>query len=251
MIDAQLVYVKKAFNLLSKNAFLTNKTDIKFRGIRKWNENCSTLNIFVEDTVSEDIFANFQEVTGELLKMKTKILTLTLGITALVSAGCETTANNANVRNANLANSNTAVVVNNNSNMVNMNTSNANRTMNSNVNRADYDKNRAEYEKDKGTSTIGQGANDSWIWFKTKSALATTDDLRDSTINVDVVNDVITLKGTVATAAEKTKAEATAKTIEGQKGVKNELKVQSGDSMTNQMVNGNSSSNSSANTNRK
>jgi osmotically-inducible protein OsmY len=184
--------------------------------------------------------------------MKAKILTITLGITALVSAGCETTANNANVRNGNVAvNSNTAVVVNNNSNMVNMNmnSSNANRMMNSNVNRADYDKNRADYEKDKGSSTIGQGANDSWIWFKTKSALATTDDLRDSTINVDVVNDVITLKGTVATAAEKTKAESVAKGIEGQKGVKNELKVQAGDSMTNQMVNGNTSSNSKATTN--
>jgi osmotically-inducible protein OsmY len=185
--------------------------------------------------------------------MKAKILTITLGIAALASAGCETTANNANVRNGNIvANSNTAVVVNNNSNMVNMNmnSSNANR-MNSNVNRADYDKNRADYEKEKGSSTIGQGANDSWIWFKTKSALATTDDLRDSTINVDVVNDVVTLKGTVATAAEKTKAESVAKGIEGQKGVKNELKVQAGDSMTNQMVNGNTSSNSKANMNKK
>ena len=69
----------------------------------------------------------------------------------------------------------------------------------------------------------------------------TADDLRDSTINVDVVNDVITLKGTVATAAQKTQAETVAKTIDGQKGVKNELQVRAGDSMTNQMVNGNTS----------
>lgn len=183
--------------------------------------------------------------------MKAKILTLSLGLATLISAGCETTTNTNAVRNSNMAANNTALVVNNNSNMANGNMSNANRSMNSNVNRADYDKNKADYEKDKGTSTIGQGANDSWIWFKTKSALATIDGLRDSTINVDVANDVITLKGTVATAAEKTKAEATAKTIEGQKGVKNELKVQAGDSMSNQMVNGNSSTNSSANTNKK
>ena len=90
---------------------------------------------------------------------------------------------------------------------------------NSNISREQYDKNRAEYEKDRGASTIGQGANDSWIWFKTRAALATTDDLRDSTINVDVDNAKITLKGTVATAAQKASAEKVAKTIEGQTGV--------------------------------
>jgi hypothetical protein len=57
---------------------------------------------------------------------------------------------------------------------------------NSNISREQYDKNRAEYEKDKGSSTIGQGVNDSWIWFKTRAALMTTSDLRESTINVDV-----------------------------------------------------------------
>ena len=122
--------------------------------------------------------------------------------------------------------------------------------VNYNASRADYDKDRTKYEAEKGASTIGQGANDSWIWFKTKGALAASNDLRDSTINVDVDKDIITLKGTVATAAQKTQAEAVAKGIEGQKGIKNELKVQAGDSMTNQMVGGNSNmkmSNSNAN----
>lgn len=141
---------------------------------------------------------------------------------------------------------------------VNVNTKNANNTnanrvapsptatidrKNANVSREEYDKNRAEYEKDKGSSTIGQGVNDSWIWFKTKAALATAADLRDSTINVDVVNDVITLKGTVTSAAQKAAAEKVAKSIEGQKGVKNELTVKPADSVTNQMVNGNTKSN--------
>jgi len=112
--------------------------------------------------------------------------------------------------------------------------------MNSNVARADYDRDRSKYEADKGTSTIGQGANDSWLWFKTKGALAASNDLRDSTINVDVANDVITLKGTVATQAQKTQAETVAKGIDGQKGIKNELKVQANDSMTNQMTGSNS-----------
>lgn len=148
---------------------------------------------------------------------------------ALIGCGGDT---NVNVRNTN-ANAN----------------ANANRTVpsptptvdrtNSNITREEYDRNRAEYERDRGSSTIGQGVNDSWIWFKTRAALATTDDLRDSTINVDVVNDVITLKGTVATAAQKAKAESVAKGIEGQKAVKNELTVKPADSAVNRVVNGN------------
>lgn len=142
-----------------------------------------------------------------------------------------------------------------NSNAVNTNTNTAAvnntaatptpREANANITREEYERDREEYERERGSSTIGQGINDSWLWFKTRAALATADDLRESTINVDVVNDVITLKGTVASAAQKTRAEEIAKGIEGQKGVKNELLVRAGDSVTNQAVNGNT-----ANTNR-
>lgn len=163
--------------------------------------------------------------------MRLKFISIIVG-TVLASSACETATNtNVNIRNAN---SNTAIVV----NATATPTVNTNRP-NSNVNRADYDKNRAEYEKDKGSSSIGQGANDSWLWFKTRTALLTTDDLRESTINVDVANDVVTLKGTVGTAAQKAQAETVAKGIEGVKSVKNELTVRAKDSMTNQMVNGN------------
>ena len=112
---------------------------------------------------------------------------------------------------------------------------------NTNMSREEYDKNRAECEKEKGSSSIGQGVNDSWIWFKTRAALMTASDLRESTINVDVTNDVITLKGTVANAAQKASAEKVAKSIEGQKGVKNELKVAPNDSVTNTKTNSNTS----------
>lgn len=169
---------------------------------------------------------------------------------AAVSIGCETAANtNVTTNKALNSNSNVAVVVNNNSNVVAVNSNTGgSTTTNSNVSRADYDKDRAKYEVNKGTSTIGQGANDSWIWFKTKGALAAANDLSDSTINVDVANDVTTLKGTVKTAAQKTQAETVAKGIEGVKSVKNELKVDAKDSLTNQVVNGNTAaSNSNAN----
>lgn len=181
--------------------------------------------------------------------MKIKIF-MTIGLSALAFAGCETTSNsNVTLRNAN---SNMAVVVNNNANTPTIiNTTTNSNMRNSNVNRGDYDKNRGDYEKDKGSSTIGQGVNDSWLWFKLKTALAAASDLRDSTINVDVVNDVVTLKGSVGTAAEKASAEKIAKEIEGVKSVKNELKVAANDSMTNQMVNGNTSNKSNSNMNKK
>lgn len=183
--------------------------------------------------------------------MNTKFLTLSLGLATLVSIGCDSTSNtNVNLKNVNMSN-NTATVVNNNSNMVNANM-NSNRMTSSNVNRADYDKNRAEYEKNKGESKIGTGASDSWIWFKTKGALALlADDLRDSTINVDVDNGVITLRGTVANAAQKAKAAEVANGIEGKTSVKNELKIAANDSMTNQVVNGNTNMKSNANMNKK
>lgn len=168
--------------------------------------------------------------------MRNRALLIFALASAVFMAGCDSSANvnvnvNANSRNANRpAATPTATAA----------------PSNSNVSREEYDKRRAEYEREKGSSTIGQGVNDSWMWFKTKTALAAADDLRDSTINVDVVNDVITLKGTVATAAQKSHAETVAKSIEGQKSVKNELTVKANDSMTNQMVNGNTS-----NTNKK
>lgn len=163
--------------------------------------------------------------------MKKIVLTFTLLSISIVLGACGMDATvNSNNRNANgNTNINRATPV---------PTATIDRS-NSNVSREDYDRNRAEYERDRGSSTIGQGVNDSWIWFKTRAALATTDDLRDSTINVDVVNDVITLMGTVGTQAQKASAERVAKTIEGQKGVKNELTVRPQDSIANRVVNGN------------
>lgn len=177
--------------------------------------------------------------------MKLKILTVTAAAALFAACGGTTsnTANNAHngVTNLGANNANTgAIVVNSNTNTA------SNRWANTNVTREEYDKNRAEYEKDKGNSSIGTGANDSWLWFKTRAALLTTSDLRESTIDVDVANDVVTLRGTVETAAQKAKAEQVAKGIDGVKSVKNELKVAPEDSMTN--TSGNTSkSNSNAN----
>lgn len=174
--------------------------------------------------------------------MNKKLTGLLLGtaLSAIAFSACET-APTANGNKTIVVNSNTAVVTNNNTNVAVVNTTTT--KWNANMTREEYDKSRADYEKDKGTSTVGQGANDSWIWFKTRSALLATNDLRESTINVDVANDMITLRGTVATKEQMMKAEEVAKGIEGNKGVKNELKVAPADSMTNMntnsVVNGN------------
>ncbi len=169
-----------------------------------------------------------------------------IAVFAMAFTACETATNtNVNVNKAMNANSNMAVVVNSNSNMA-MNSNMASNRWNANMSRADYDRDRARYEVEKGTSTIGQGANDSWLWFKTRAALLATDDLRESTINVDVNNDVVTLRGTVANKAQSDKAASVAKDIDGVKSVNNQLKVQPGDSMTNQAVNGNTKPNSNA-----
>lgn len=120
---------------------------------------------------------------------------------------------------------------------------NANRAVNANANananlsptpragtREEYERNRERYQREAKESgrRVGTGANDLWLWVKTRVDLAAADDLRDSTINVDVDNDVVTLTGTVATAAQKARAEQVAKAVEGVKSVRNQLKVSAG-----------------------
>lgn len=175
-----------------------------------------------------------------------KIMFLTfVAAFALALAGCETTKE---------TNTNKAVVVNNNANMMNANMMNANTTS-----RVNYDKEitREEYDKDKDLylddaksagRTIGSGVEDGWLWTKTTSALATTNDLRDSTIDVDVENAVVTLSGTVASKTEMEKAVKVAQEIKDVKSVKNNLKVAPGDSMTNQMMTDDPNTKSNANT---
>ena len=171
---------------------------------------------------------------------------LAAGALAAAAAGCgdgaNSNANNANA-NANRANAN-AVNANANAN-ANANTARSgayNRNYNS---KDDYTREDANYraEAKNAGSSIGQGIEDGWIHFKARTALATTDDLRDSTINVDVDNNVVTLRGTVANAAQKAKAATEAKKIKGVKNVVNKLEVRAdGDASK-----GNANANANAN----
>lgn len=147
---------------------------------------------------------------------------------AALGAACDNGANgNANMTNANVVITNANIHA--NANMANANMANANARGNYNarITKEDYEKDKERYgqEAKKTGETIGAGLTDGWLWVKTKGALAAVDDLRDSTINVDLNNSVVTLRGSVANAAQKAKAEATAKGIDGVKSVKNELTV--------------------------
>jgi hyperosmotically inducible protein len=187
-----------------------------------------------------------------------KITLITLAAVAgLASIGCSTTdGTNANTKTTGAnANANTAVVVNTNTantNGTGVSTMNSNSAMgNMAITREEYDKNKDKYaaEAKSAGRTIGSGAEDGWLWTKTRAALATTNDLRESTINVDVSNNVVTLTGSVASKEQSEKAASVAKGIEGVKSVTNNLKVNASDSMASQMTGGNANT-KSANSNK-
>ena len=158
---------------------------------------------------------------------------------AVLFAGCDNTANQNATANRN-ANANA------NANATATATPVANTNTNRAPTRAEYEANKERYNREAKQSgrKVGTGTNDTWLWIKTRWDLAAADDLRDSTINVDVDNDVVTLSGTVASAAQKTRAEAVAKAVEGVKSVRNELKVQA--STTNANANANRNANANA-----
>lgn len=152
--------------------------------------------------------------------MRSRIMGLiVLGVLAVLILGCNNTANE-NVttnRNANVtaASPTPTQVVNANTNTRRAPT------------REEYERDKDRYSREakEAGRTIGTGLNDGWLWVKARFDLAAADDLRDSTINVDVDKGVVTLTGTVASAAQKTRAEAVAKSVEGVTSVKNMLKV--------------------------
>ena len=138
---------------------------------------------------------------------------------AVLAVGCNNAANdNTANRNANANATATATatpaVANNNSNR-------------RAPTREDYDRDKERYQREARESgrKVGSGVNDGWLWVKTRFDLAAADDLRDSTINVDVDNGVVTLTGTVPSNTQKARAEQIVTPVEGVKSVRNQLRV--------------------------
>jgi hyperosmotically inducible periplasmic protein len=171
------------------------------------------------------------------MQMRRRITGLiALAALSVLLPGCDSTANY-NTANGN-ANANANAPVNSATPPA---VANANANANRAPTREDYERDRERYNREARESgrKVGTGANDGWLWVKTRFELATADDLRDSTINVDVDNNVVTLTGTVASAAQKTRAEAVAKAVEGVTSVRNQLRVGTDNANGNGNANGN------------
>jgi hyperosmotically inducible protein len=167
---------------------------------------------------SNSVTVTNQQEVSESMRYKFAKIT-TVAALAVSFIGCGDTANQNTNANANRTANANAAVVNANANVT--------PTPRRGLTREEYERDKARYTREakEAGRTIGSGVNDGWLWVKTKFDLAAADDLRDSTINVDVDNAVVTLTGTVATAAQKAQAEKIAKSVEGVKSVKNMLKV--------------------------
>jgi hyperosmotically inducible protein len=75
------------------------------------------------------------------------------------------------------------------------------------------------------TKTAGRKITDGWVKSKIFAQYLTESALDNSDIDIDVANGVVTLNGTVKTAAGKTRAVAIAKATDRVKSVKDNLKV--------------------------
>jgi len=93
---------------------------------------------------------------------------------------------------------------------------------------AEKSKNGADKAADKtkeGVSKTGEAITDSWITTRVHSKFVGEDLLKDSNINVDTKDHVVTLKGTVMSAAGRARAVEQAKEVEGVQRVIDRLTI--------------------------
>jgi osmotically-inducible protein OsmY len=85
---------------------------------------------------------------------------------------------------------------------------------------------KEEWEKAKQVGDqVSKRVEDAWIHAKIVAKLVGTADTPARDINVDVVRNVVTLRGKVSTAQEKSEAQRVAQETEGVERVENQLKV--------------------------
>jgi osmotically-inducible protein OsmY len=140
-------------------------------------------------------------------------IAMVIVLAALGLGACQNTNTNSNA-NANM-NANTA-------------TPEAAATASPEKTRGNYTEKEAQEERERAKSskeTIGDTLDDAWIHTKIVAKLIANSTTPERKINVDVVKNVVTLRGTVDTAEEKAVAEKIAKETDGVKSVVNQLKV--------------------------
>ena len=93
----------------------------------------------------------------------------------------------------------------------------------------DYTEDMAKTAREQARATghkLGESLEDAWIHTKITSKLIADGDTPSRTINVDVVNNVVTLRGKVDSAEARNEAERIAKSTEGVLRVNNRLTVE-------------------------
>ncbi|HKX30965.1 MAG TPA: BON domain-containing protein [Blastocatellia bacterium] len=96
------------------------------------------------------------------------------------------------------------------------------------ISRADYTEAQAREERNravKSGESVGDSLDDAWVHAKITTKLIGDPNTPQRKINVDVRDNIVTLRGTVDTAAERTEAEQVAKNTDGVRRVVNQLKV--------------------------
>lgn len=96
------------------------------------------------------------------------------------------------------------------------------------VERKDYTEDLAREERSKAHTSgesIGDSLDDAWIHTKIRTKLVGEGELPGGSVNVDVKNNIVTLRGSVQTKDEKAKIEDLAKATDGVKSVKNLLVI--------------------------
>ncbi len=99
------------------------------------------------------------------------------------------------------------------------------------VTREGYTEDMAKEARDKAKrsgDSIGDTLEDAWIHTKIVAKLIGDSDTPQRKINVDVNNQIVTLRGIVETKEQKQEAERIAKSTDGVKSVTNQLKVGKG-----------------------
>ncbi|KMQ79861.1 hypothetical protein BPMI_04459 [Candidatus Burkholderia pumila] len=74
-------------------------------------------------------------------------------------------------------------------------------------------------------TSVGQKIDDSTVTTKVKAELLSAKDVQSTHIHVKTKNGIVSLTGTVPSAADKTTAEETVKNVSGVASVKNHLKI--------------------------
>lgn len=96
------------------------------------------------------------------------------------------------------------------------------------LSRAEYTEEFAKRERERAKELgekLGNSLDDAWIHTKIVAQLISTAATPQRKINVDVVDNVVTLRGAVNSAEQKAEAERIAKATEGVKRVINQLKL--------------------------